>query len=58
MWEEMKSSPLMPGFDEIRLPGERSHQVAIDRRANGIPINAALGKALDKVAEELGIGKL
>jgi LDH2 family malate/lactate/ureidoglycolate dehydrogenase len=22
-WDEMKRSPLLPGFDEIRLPGER-----------------------------------
>ncbi|HEY2663077.1 MAG TPA: Ldh family oxidoreductase, partial [Candidatus Binataceae bacterium] len=31
IWELMKSSPLLPGFDEIRLPGERSAKIYADR---------------------------
>jgi LDH2 family malate/lactate/ureidoglycolate dehydrogenase len=58
VWAEMKSSPLLPGFDEIRLPGERSNQVELDRRARGVPVHAALGRALDALAGELGIATL
>ncbi len=58
VWEEMKSSPLLPGYEEIRLPGERSHRVELDRRSNGIPIHAALDVALAKVASELGVEPL
>ena len=52
---EMKSSPLRPGFDEIRLPGERALAVQKKRSAEGIPLPAPLMKELDKVASELGI---
>ena len=58
VWAEMKSSPLLPGFEEIRLPGERSHNVEVDRRANGVPIHEALDKALATLAGELGIEAL
>jgi len=58
VWSEMKSSPLLPGFDEIRLPGERSHQVELDRRARGVPVHAALDTALGALADDLGIERL
>ncbi len=52
---EMKSSPLRPGFDEIRLPGERALAAHKKRSAEGIPLPAPLMKELDKVASDLGI---
>jgi LDH2 family malate/lactate/ureidoglycolate dehydrogenase len=52
---EMKSSPLRPGFDEIRLPGERALAVQKRRLKEGIPLPPALLKELDKVADNLGI---
>ena len=58
VWADMKSSPVMPGFDEIRLPGERAYQTMLARRANGIPIGAELGTVLDYLAAQLGIAKL
>jgi LDH2 family malate/lactate/ureidoglycolate dehydrogenase len=58
VWEEMKSSALMPGFEEILLPGERTERVHQDRAANGIPIVPELDRTLAKVAEELGIAAL
>jgi LDH2 family malate/lactate/ureidoglycolate dehydrogenase len=58
VWSEMKSSPLLPGFEEIRLPGERSHQVETERRANGVPVHAALDRALGALADDLGIERL
>lgn len=52
---EMKSSPLRPGFDDIRLPGERALAAHKTRSAEGIPLPAPLLKELDKVANDLGI---
>jgi L-2-hydroxycarboxylate dehydrogenase (NAD+) len=58
IWNEMKSSPLLPGFDEIRLPGERSTKLYEDRMANGLPISPELGLALDDLADRLGVSRL
>tara|TARA_Y100001980_G_C14535996_1_gene312705 strand:+ start:529 stop:1587 length:1059 start_codon:yes stop_codon:yes gene_type:complete len=58
IWKEMKGSKLMPGFDEIRLPGERSHQIYIDRAKNGIPIHDNLKNVLDILSEQLNINKI
>ena len=58
VWETMKSSPLLPGFDEIRLPGERSARTAAERRAKGIPLHPELDRQLRALADELGIQPL
>ncbi len=58
VWKEMKGSKLMPGFDEIRLPGERSHHILLDRRKNGIPIHENLKNVLDALSEQLNINKI
>jgi len=58
IWDEMKSSPLLPGFDEIRLPGERSTKLYEDRVANGLPISPELGLALDDLTDRLGVARL
>jgi len=42
MWEVMKSSPTLPGFDEVRLPGERTAQLYQERMAHGVPLGAEL----------------
>ena len=52
---EMKASPLRPGFDDIRLPGERALAARDKRLAQGIPITPPLLVELDKVAGEYGI---
>ncbi|HTK13195.1 MAG TPA: Ldh family oxidoreductase [Xanthobacteraceae bacterium] len=52
---EMKASPLRPGFDDIRLPGERALAARDKRLAQGIPITPPLLAELDKVASEYGI---
>ena len=54
----MKGSKLMPGFNEIRLPGERSHQIYQDRIKNGIPIHENLKNVLDALFEQLNINKI
>lgn len=58
VYTQMQSSARLPGVDEIRLPGERLHRVMGQRRANGIPITAALRGQLDALAEDLGIHAL
>jgi LDH2 family malate/lactate/ureidoglycolate dehydrogenase len=58
VWDEMKSSPLLPGFDEIRLPGERTERVHRERARDGIPIVPELDRALVATARELGIEPL
>lgn len=58
IWKTMKSSPKLPGFDEIRLPGERSDRVARERSENGIPLHPALRVKLDNLAGELEIAPL
>jgi L-2-hydroxycarboxylate dehydrogenase (NAD+) len=56
--EVMKSSPTLPGVDEVRLPGERSAEVYRDRMAHGVPLEAELRKVLDELAGRLGIQRL
>lgn len=58
VWAEMKSSPKLPGFDDIRLPGERLANVTAKRRENGIPLAPALTAQLDELAASLGIDPL
>ncbi len=58
VWAEMKSSPTMPGFDEVRLPGERSAEFEVERSRKGIPIGLELAGALDRLAKELDVEAL
>lgn len=58
VWEQMKSSPRMPGVDEIRLPGERLHRVTAERTASGIPLSEPLRKQLAELAADLGVAPL
>jgi LDH2 family malate/lactate/ureidoglycolate dehydrogenase len=58
IWKEMKSSPLLPGFDSIRLPGERLAQVTKDRSEHGIPLPATLLAVLNTLAQDLGVAPL
>ena len=57
-WNMMKSSPTLPDFDEIRLPGERSEKLYRERMAQGIPLGAKLREALDELADRLSIQRL
>lgn len=55
---EMKGSPLRPGFDAIRLPGERALGIAKMRTQDGIPIRPELLASLRPVAEAAGVRPL
>ena len=55
---DLHASERIPGVDRIRVPGERSHELAVEQRASGIAIAAALMQTLDRLAEELEIAPL
>ena len=55
---DFRDSRRMPGVDRIFVPGERSHETRAKRANLGIPIAPALMRALDQVADQLGIPKL
>jgi len=55
---ELRSSPTLPGFDAIRLPGEERRRRRADRTANGVPLPASLIKQLDELAANLKLAPL
>lgn len=55
---DLRGSARMPGVDRIFVPGERSHEMRLARARDGIPINPALLRNLDQLAEQLKIKKL
>jgi LDH2 family malate/lactate/ureidoglycolate dehydrogenase len=58
IWDQMKSSPKLPGVDEVRLPGERSARIYEDRKRNGLPLSPALRQVLDELADGLHVPHL
>jgi LDH2 family malate/lactate/ureidoglycolate dehydrogenase len=58
VWEMMKSSPTLPGFDEVRLPGERSGLLYAERVTSGVPLGSELRKVLDELADRLKIPRI
>jgi L-2-hydroxycarboxylate dehydrogenase (NAD+) len=58
VWDVMKSSPTLPGVDEVRLPGEHSEQIYRERMAHGVPLSDAQRKVLDELADRLGVSRL
>lgn len=49
------SSRKLAGVREIRLPGEQSHHLWIERSRDGIPLRQPVLKKLRELAQELGI---
>ncbi len=58
IWAQMKSSELLPGAQEIRLPGEQSAITYEERVTHGVPLHAELITALDTLAADLGVDPL
>jgi len=52
---EIKSSPRRPGFDEILLPGEREHRIAMERNKYGIPIDDASWQEIIMTSRGFGL---
>jgi LDH2 family malate/lactate/ureidoglycolate dehydrogenase len=55
---DLRSSPKLPGFDAIRLPGEDRAKRRADRSKNGVQLPATLTKQLDELAVNLKIQPL
>jgi LDH2 family malate/lactate/ureidoglycolate dehydrogenase len=55
---DLRSSPTLPGFDKIRLPGEDRRKRRADRSANGVSLPPTLIKQLDDLAANLRIEPL
>ncbi|MDB2552637.1 MAG: Ldh family oxidoreductase [Paracoccus sp. (in: a-proteobacteria)] len=56
--DEIAGSVRRPGFDAIRLPGERALSVREKRLAHGIPVPPALLEKLDAIAAACGLPSL
>jgi len=56
--EFIKSSKLMPDFNEILVPGEPEIRVKEERRKNGIPVDDETWRQIETTAQELGIKHL
>ncbi|MCJ8521432.1 LDH2 family malate/lactate/ureidoglycolate dehydrogenase [Pseudorhizobium tarimense] len=55
---EMKASPTRPGFDEIRLPGERALATRERRLQEGVPVTPAMLAELDRIARDAGVAPM
>jgi len=52
---DLHASPTLPGVDAVRVPGERSHRLRIERERDGIPLHGTLLARLDGLAASLGV---
>jgi LDH2 family malate/lactate/ureidoglycolate dehydrogenase len=53
--DQMKSSPPRPGFEAVRVPGERSLALREANLAAGVPVAAPLFAKLGTIAAERGV---
>jgi len=58
IFDEMRTSPPLPGHDPVRLPGDGKTAKAKARAENGLTLNPALVKDLKALAAEYGIPSL
>lgn len=55
---DLRSSPKLPGFDKIRMPGEERRNRRADRGVNGVQLPPNLVKQLDDLAAKLKVEPL
>jgi L-2-hydroxycarboxylate dehydrogenase (NAD+) len=55
---DLRSSPTLPGFDSVRLPGQDRRKRRADRSVNGVQLPAPLIKQLDDLAANLKLQPL
>jgi LDH2 family malate/lactate/ureidoglycolate dehydrogenase len=53
----VKSSRVRPGFEAVRLPGERGFAALDDARKRGLPLDGAKLGMIEKIASENGLKK-
>jgi len=58
VFETIRSSATLPGYDSIRIPGEHRGATFEERSKNGVPLHPNLVKALSEIAKELDIPDL
>jgi LDH2 family malate/lactate/ureidoglycolate dehydrogenase len=56
--KDLRASQKLPGFDEIRIPGEQREGRYESRLRHGVPLSPELRRKLDGLASELGISPL
>jgi L-2-hydroxycarboxylate dehydrogenase (NAD+) len=56
--QDLRASPRLPGFDTIRLPGDRRVQCRAERTRDGVPLAPALLDQLDRLAQHLRLEPL
>jgi ureidoglycolate dehydrogenase (NAD+) len=55
MLDELRASPVAPGFDEVLVPGDPEARARAERERSGVPIEPALWAHLGELSAELGI---
>ncbi|MFC4171091.1 Ldh family oxidoreductase [Microvirga sp. GCM10011540] len=55
---DLRNSERLPGFDEIRIPGEQRVVRYESRQRDGVPLSPELRQKLDGLANQLGISSL
>jgi LDH2 family malate/lactate/ureidoglycolate dehydrogenase len=55
---DLRASERLPGVERIWMPGEQSHAKRKAALESGIAIPPGLRQSLDKIADELGIGRI
>jgi uncharacterized oxidoreductase len=53
--DAVRATPLKPGADEIRLPGDRSRALSDERRTAGVPLDDGTWRSLVELANRLGV---
>jgi LDH2 family malate/lactate/ureidoglycolate dehydrogenase len=53
--DHLQASPTVPGVDQVRVPGQPEHTLALERRRGGIPLPPDTVDALRALGEELGV---
>ena len=53
--DELRASPVAPGFDEVLAPGDPEARARAERERSGVPIEPALWARLGELSAELGV---
>ena len=51
----MRASKKAPGEDRIYTAGEKEHDIWMQRKDSGVPINESVQKEMSKVRDDLGL---
>ena len=53
--KSIKSTPTVPGLEEVLVPGEPEFRIAEERTRNGIPVDNTTWQALVQLGTEAGL---